>query len=119
MAGMSVPPETTPPEGTDEEQEAAPVTKEGPLTRFAERFRVPLGVVVALIGSGLAVVFAIRPLDADAGTTGLLTQGAGVALWLCVLGVGVTWALDTSRKVTNGFVLGVVACYLVFLVSGL
>ncbi len=119
MAGMSVPPETTPPEGTDGEQETERDAKNGPLTRFAERFRVPLGVVVAVIGASLAVVFAIRPLDTAAGTSGLITQGAGVALWLCVVGVGVTWALDGARKVTNAFVLALVACYLVFLISGL
>lgn len=117
MAGMAVPPETsTQPEGADREQPTEPSTDQPLLTRFAERFRVPLGVIVAVIGAGLAAVFAVRPLDGEGG--GLLTQGAGVALWLCVAGVGVTWALDTSRKVTNGFVLVAVACYLVFWLSG-
>jgi hypothetical protein len=90
-----------------------------PLSRLAERFRVPLGIVVALIGAALAVVFAVRPLGEETGARGLVTQGAGVALWMCVVGVGVTWALDSSRKVTNGFALAGVACYALFWLSGL
>ncbi|WP_156224412.1 hypothetical protein [Pseudactinotalea suaedae] len=89
-----------------------------PLSRAAERFRVPLGVLVALLGAALAVVFAIRPLGIDTGPRGLVTQGAGVALWLCVVAVGVTWALDTSRRMTNLFALGGVACYVLFWLSG-
>jgi hypothetical protein len=99
--------------------EETPAPEERPLSRVAERFRVPLGILVALIGAALAVVFAIRPLDGDVGSRGLLTQGAGVALWMCVAAVGVTWALGTSRKVTNYCALAGVACYVVFWVSGL
>ena len=101
------------------EEPTAPSPDQPPLSLIAERFRVPLGVLVALIGASLAAVFAIRPLEADTGPRGLVTQGAGVALWMCVTAVGVTWALDTSRKVTNLCALGGVACYVVFWVSGL
>lgn len=114
------PEEGTATDPTPEERTATePAPEERPLSRFARRFRIPLGIVVALIGAALAVVFAIRPLDGDTGSRGLITQGAGVALWLCVTGVGVSWALATSRKVTNGFALAGVACYAIFWVSGL
>lgn len=119
MLVMSGVPEHEPEESTVTDPAPEPAPAEQPwLSRFAERFRLPIGVVVALLGAALAVVFAIRPLDADADTGGLLSQGAGVALWLCVVGVGVTWALNTSRKVTNAFVLAAVGCYLVFWLAG-
>ncbi len=115
MNVMTASPENEPEEGTATD----PTPEERPMSRFAQRFRIPLGIVVALIGAALAVVFAIRPLDSDTGSRGLITQGAGVALWLCVAAVGVTWALDTSRKVTNLCALGGIVCYGVFWVSGL
>ena len=115
MLVMTASPEHEPEESTP----TGPVPGTRPLSRFAERFRIPLGILVALLGAALAVVFAVRPLDGDTGSRGLLTQGAGVALWLCVVGVGVTWALDTSRKVTNLCALAGIVCYGVFLVSGL
>lgn len=90
-----------------------------PLTRLAERFRIPLGVLVAVIGVGLAIVFAMRPVSENGATRDLFTQGAGVALWVCVAAVGVTWAIGLSRKISNGFALAGVLCYVVFWVSGL
>ena len=116
------PEETATPDQVTDEAAAepdAPAPDQRPLSRFAERFRIPLGILVALIGAVLAVAFATRPLDGDTDSRGLLTQGAGVALWLSVAAVGVTWALDTSRKVTNYCALAGVACYVVFWVSGL
>lgn len=121
MLVMTASGENEPEDGTATDESAAnhPAPQDRPLSRLAERFRIPLGILVALIGAALAVVFAIRPLDSDTGPRGLITQGAGVALWLCVVAVGVTWALDTSRKVTNLCALGGIVCYGVFWVSGL
>lgn len=123
MLVMTASPEHEPEESAapDAQQPPArtPAPDERPMSRFAERFRIPLGVLVAVVGLGLAVVFAVRPLDAGTGPRGLIVQGAGVALWLCVVGVGVSWAIGASRRVVNGFALAGVICYVAFWLAGL
>lgn len=99
---------------------AAPETAEPPpLTRLGERFRIPLGILVALLGAALAVVFAIRPLDEVDGGRGVVERIAGVLLWVGVGAAGATWAIGAPRRVTNICALAGIAAYLVMLVSGI
>ncbi|WP_460361393.1 hypothetical protein [Actinotalea caeni] len=102
------------PHATSDDDETDP----RPLSRLARRFRVPIGVIVALLGGALAVVFALRP-RAGEGTGAVVANVAGVAVWVCVAAVGVAWALAAPRRVVNMCALAGVAAYVVMLVAGI
>lgn len=102
------------PQATSDDDETDP----RPLSRLARRFRVPIGVIVALLGGALAVVFALRP-RAGEGTGAVVANVAGVAVWVCVAAVGVAWALAAPRRVVNMCALAGVAAYVVMLVAGI
>lgn len=96
-----------------------PTPDERPLSRFAERFRIPLGVVVTVLGLVLAVVFARSPIEADAGTRGTVAHIALVALWVMVAAAGATWAAGAPRRITNLCAAAGIAAYAVVWVAGL
>ncbi len=110
MAGMPGP------DTSDPDAPGPPETP--PLTRLGERFRLPLGITVGVLGLALAVVFAIRPLDPAGGVRGVVDLVAGIALWAGVAAAGITWAAGAPRRVTNLCALGAIAAYVVMLFAG-
>lgn len=122
MAGMPEHEESRPQEPMDavEHDGERPAPEEGerrepdprPLSRLAERFRVPLGVVVGVLGLGLAVLFALRPTNGT-GTGAVIAHVAGVVLWICVAAVGATWAARLPRRVTNLCAVAGIVAYVI------
>lgn len=92
---------------------------ERPLSRLAERFRIPLGILVALIGIGLAIVFATRPIGASAGARDWVEHIALVTLWVMIAAAGATWAIGLARRITNLCAVAGIAAYIVTWVAGL
>lgn len=103
-----------------ERPDGQPVERdERPLSRLAERFRIPLGVLVAVIGLGLAVLFLTQPPELADGTRGTVEHVALVGLWVLIAAAGATYAFGAPRRVTNLCAAAGLAAYAVVWVSGL
>jgi hypothetical protein len=114
--GPDLPPDAEPAERAG----GAPVERdERPLSRLAERFRIPLGVLVAVIGLGLAVLFLTQPPELADGTRGTVEHVALVGLWVLIAAAGATYAFGAPRRVTNLCAAAGLAAYAVVWVSGL
>lgn len=92
---------------------------ERPLSRLAERFRIPLGALVTLIGLGLAVLFLTQPPELADGTRGTVEHVALVGLWVLIAAAGATYAFGAPRRVTNLCAAAGLAAYAVVWISGL
>lgn len=110
---------SSPDEGADVDADTAASTPPPPpIQAWANRHRRPLGTVLGVLSTALAVLFVLFPAEADtSGAIGVVLRWAGPVCWLLISATAFLWAWSTNTKLTNRFAYAALGCWVAFLLA--